>query len=85
MKKVLIIIPIVIIVAAATVLGLFAAGIIGHKSEEPVAQAYSNSATEVVYFGDRQNEDESTWTPVNVGITVSDQASSWIPYWENEE
>ena len=38
----------------------------------------------VVYFGDRTDEDETHWIPVNVGITVSDKAANWIPYWDNE-
>ena len=50
MKKALIIVPIVVVVAAATVLGLFAAGIIGRNPEEPVAQAIEASASEVGVF-----------------------------------
>ena len=70
MKKVLIIIPIVIVIAAATVLGLFAAGIIGNKGGEPVAQAFENSVTaedqffgelpEDTYFDIRADRDPST-------------------------
>ncbi|MBO4472828.1 MAG: hypothetical protein J5765_03365 [Clostridia bacterium] len=51
MKKLLIIIPIVIVIAAATVLGLFAAGVIG-KKDEPVAYAVDSEATETGIFKD---------------------------------
>ena len=50
MKKLLIIIPIVIVIAAGTVLGLFAAGVFGKKTEEPVAYAVEASASEPGVF-----------------------------------
>ncbi len=56
MKKVLIVIPILIVVAAAAVLGLFAAGIIGNKGGEPVAQAITESAEELGFFGDLKED-----------------------------
>ena len=49
MKKLLIIIPIVIVVAAATVLGLFATGVLG-KKDEPVAYAVEASKSEPGVF-----------------------------------
>ena len=69
MKKALIIIPIVVVVVAAVVIGLFAAGIIGKKTEEPVAYAVDASATDTgvfkglpldTFFDIRANRDPST-------------------------
>ena len=69
MKKALIIIPIVIVVAAAVVLGLFAAGVFGGNTEEPVAQAVEAAKTELgvfkglstdAYFDVRADRDPST-------------------------
>lgn len=50
MKKLFIIIPIVIVVAAAVVLGLFAAGVFGNKTDEPVARAIEASKSELGVF-----------------------------------
>ena len=46
MKKALIIIAIVIVIAAATVLGLFAAGVFSKKTAEPIAYAMDASKSE---------------------------------------
>ncbi|MBQ7713010.1 MAG: hypothetical protein IJT69_04250 [Clostridia bacterium] len=85
MKKLLIIIPVVIVIAAATVLGLFAAGVIG-KKDEPVAYAVDSEATEVgvfkelgvdTFFDVRADRDPST--ALDNFVIVHDNKGNKVP------
>ena len=86
MKKALIIIPIIIVLAGATVLGLFAAGIFGKKAEEPVAYAVEASASEPgvfkgldvdTYFDIRASRDPST--ALDNFVIVRDNKGNKVP------
>ena len=86
MKKLLIIIPIVIVVASAVVLGLFAAGVFGNKGEEPVAQALEASTSEIgvfkglgtdAYFDIRAPKDPST--SLDNFVLIHDNKGAKVP------
>ena len=86
MKKLLIIIPIVVVIAAATVLGLFAAGVIGRKDSEPVAYAVESSANEPgvfkglgvdAYFDVRADRDPST--SLDNYVIIRDNKGNKVP------
>ena len=86
MKKLLIIVPIVIVVAAATVLGLFAAGVFGKNIEEPVAYAVDATKSEPgvfkgfgtdAYFDIRADRDPST--SLDNYVIVRDNKGNKVP------
>lgn len=86
MKKLLIIVPIVIVVAAATVLGLFAAGVFGKNAEEPVAYAVDATKSEPgvfkdlgtdAYFDIRADRDPST--SLDNYVIVRDNKGNKVP------
>ena len=86
MKKALIIIPIVIVIAAATVLGLFAAGIIGGKKDAPVAYAVDGEAAETTVFKELSTDtffdvlcDRDPSTSLGNYIVVYDNKGNKVP------
>lgn len=81
MKKALIIIPIVIVVAAATVLGLFAAGVIGKKAEEPVAYAVEANKSEVGVF---KNLSEDTFFDIRADRDPTNSLDNYVIIRDNK-